>query len=183
LTNVALACALDPSFAPNIRDLTIIGGNFDPKSKTPNGRNFNTFFDPEAMQLVFNAPWKKLTNIPSDAMGFKVTPEMERAVAAAATPLAKHLSRFPNPDKDYTMWDEIGAMLWIDPSLATQSMDRYLEVDLDRGASYGNLIAWTPDNHPGLGEPLVHLILGMDEDKFRHLFVQWITSPTPRSRK
>ena len=41
------------------------------------------------------------------------------------------------------MWDELAAAAWIDPSLITKRETRYMGVDLDRGAGYGNTLTWT----------------------------------------
>ena len=41
------------------------------------------------------------------------------------------------------MWDELAAAAWIDPSLITKRETRYMSVDLDRGAGYGNTLTWT----------------------------------------
>ena len=36
------------------------------------------------------------------------------------------------------MWDELAAAAWMDPSLITKQETRYLSVDIDHGAGYGN---------------------------------------------
>ena len=46
------------------------------------------------------------------------------------------------------MWDELAAAAWIDPSLITKSETRYMSVDLDRGAGYGNTLTWTEKDKP-----------------------------------
>ena len=41
------------------------------------------------------------------------------------------------------MWDEIAAAAWIDPSIITKSETRYMSVDIDHGAGYGNTLTWS----------------------------------------
>ncbi len=177
LTNVALACALDPAFAGNLRELVICAGTFDLATQTLIGSNFNIYFDPEAARIVFRAPWKKLIAAsPESMVGVTITPAMEQTVAAAHTRLTRHLLLSPNPGRKYIMWDEITTALWLDPSLATTTLDRYLDVDLERGAGYGKILAWEPGHQPGLGEPRVQVILRIDQPRFEKLFLQLIAS-------
>jgi purine nucleosidase len=177
LTNVALACALDPAFAGNLRELMICAGTFDLATQMVIGSNFNIYFDPEAARIVFRAPWKKLTAAsPESMVKVTITPAMEETVAAAQTKLTRHLLLSPNPGRKYIMWDEITTALWIDPSLATTTLDRYLDVDLDRGAGYGKVLVWEPGRQPGLGEPRAQIILGIDQPRFEKLFLRLIAS-------
>jgi inosine-uridine nucleoside N-ribohydrolase len=65
LTNIALAVSKDPSIAPLVKEVVIMGG-------TINGGNvdaaaeFNIHRDPEAASIVFNANWPSLTMVGSD---------------------------------------------------------------------------------------------------------------------
>ena len=40
------------------------------------------------------------------------------------------------------MWDELAAAAWIDPTLITKRVTRYMGIDLARGAGYGNTLTW-----------------------------------------
>lgn len=40
------------------------------------------------------------------------------------------------------------AAAWIDPSLITKRETRYMTVDLDRGAGYGNTLTWAEQDKP-----------------------------------
>ena len=46
------------------------------------------------------------------------------------------------------MWDELAAAAWIDPSLITKRETRYMGVDLDHGAGYGNTMTWSEKDKP-----------------------------------
>jgi inosine-uridine nucleoside N-ribohydrolase len=176
LTNVALACALDPGFAGRVRGLYLCSGNFDRAAQTVSV-GFNLYFDPEAARVVFRARWRDLTVAsPDSRLDEAITPGMEKAVAAAGTRLTRHLLLSPNPDRKYAMWDEILVALWIDPRLAVESVDRFVDVDLDRGAGYGRLINWTPGQQPALGEPRARIVIGIDRPRFEQLFLQLIAA-------
>jgi inosine-uridine nucleoside N-ribohydrolase len=48
------------------------------------------------------------------------------------------------------MWDELAAAAWIDPKLITRKETRYMTVDIDHGAAYGNTLTWTDKDNPKL---------------------------------
>ena len=181
LTNIALACALDPHFAGNIRELVVAAGTFDQKTDALVGSNFNNYFDPEASRVVYRAFWRKLTVISPESMSnVKITPAMEKAITDAGTPLTRHLKRSPNPSRDYPMWDEICVALWLDPSLAGKQLDGYLDVELGQGAGYGNVVVWSPGRQPGYGEPQVRITVGIEQERYEKFFVKAITGPITR---
>ena len=65
LTNIALALSKDPSIAPLVKEVVIMGGSIS-------GGNVNAvaeaniYNDPEAASIVFNANWPSLTMVGSD---------------------------------------------------------------------------------------------------------------------
>ena len=77
------------------------------------------------------------------------------------------------------MWDELAAAAWIDPSLITKQETRYMSVDLDHGAGYGNTLTWTDKDKPKT--PLQPVIIQMDlnNEKFDRMFVELMTARMP----
>ena len=75
---------------------------------------------------------------------------MIKEIEASGTPLARYVARFfqPGHGADY-MWDELAAAAWIDPALITRRETRYIGVDLDRGAGYGNTLTWSEKDDRG----------------------------------
>lgn len=68
LTNLALAQAKDPTFAANVRSLTVMGGSNNGRGNITAAAEFNFYVDPEAARRVFEAgfevtvvPWAPLT--------------------------------------------------------------------------------------------------------------------------
>jgi inosine-uridine nucleoside N-ribohydrolase len=60
LTNLALALRKDPSIAPLVKEVIIMGGSINGGNSTA-AAEANIFGDPEAAQIVFQAGWKLTT--------------------------------------------------------------------------------------------------------------------------
>jgi inosine-uridine nucleoside N-ribohydrolase len=179
LTDVALAVRLEPRLPGLIRELHFMGGSFHPKTDsaefkhTPR-REFNLRFDPEASRIVLRSPWKKITCSPIDiSQHVRSTPEQFAAIARAGTPLAAYLDRFGQRARP--LWDEIAAASWIDPTVVTHTEEAYIDVNLDRGASYGDTLSWTPGYQPGLGEQLARVEFSLDVPRFSTLFTSLLS--------
>jgi inosine-uridine nucleoside N-ribohydrolase len=78
-------------------------------------REFNWWFDPEAVRIVMRAPWKKITITPVDiSVKTKLGPEIRAAIAKADTPVARYLNEY---SVESFMWDELSAAAMVDPSI------------------------------------------------------------------
>ena len=185
MTNLALTISLDPEFPELVKELVFMGGGLSPGSDNPEFLNnprheFNFWFDPEAAETVLRAPWKKIVCTPTDiSVKVKLTAGMVKQIAASGTPLAKYIERFAmlTPGADI-MWDELAAEAWIDPSIITRSEKRYMGVDLDRGASYGNTLTWEQKNQLKPNAQPVEIQFDLDSEKFYRLFTSLMLSPT-----
>jgi purine nucleosidase len=186
MTNLALAISLDPQFAELAEELVFMGGSLSPQTNDPEFVNnprheFNFWFDPEAAQIVLRAPWKKIVCTPTDiSIKTHLTPQMIKQIDASGTPLARYVARFYQTGQggEY-MWDELAAAAWIDPALITKRETRYMSVDLDRGAGYGNTLTWTKNDKPKIATQPVEIQVDLDAEKFYRMFVSLMTSPTP----
>ncbi|HEY4904000.1 MAG TPA: nucleoside hydrolase [Candidatus Sulfotelmatobacter sp.] len=186
MTNLALAISLDPQFAELAQELVFMGGSLSPQTDNPefatNPRHeFNFWFDPEAAQIVLRAPWKKIVCTPTDiSIKTQLTPAIVKEIGASGTPLARYIVRFAmfEPGADI-MWDELAAAAWIDPSIITKTETRYMAVDIDHGAGYGNTLTWTEkDKTKFAGQP-VEIQVDLDTAKFYRMFVQLMSAPRP----
>ncbi len=186
MTNLALATSIDPLFAELAQQLVFMGGGLLPQNDDPewadNPRHeFNFWFDPEAAEIVLSQPWKKIVCTPTDiSLKTRLTPAMIKQIGAAGTPLARYVERFftPGPGNDY-MWDELAAAAWIDPSLITKKETRYMSVNLDRGAGYGDTLTWTDRDKPKGDARQVEIQVDLDNDRFNRMFIALMTGPTP----
>jgi purine nucleosidase len=185
MTNLALAISLDPDFAALAQELVFMGGSLNPETSDPEFANnprheFNFWFDPEAANIVLRAPWKKIVCTPTDiSIKTRLTPGLVKRIDAAGTPLARYIARFfqPGGGNDY-MWDELAAAAWIDPTFITKRETRYMSVDIDHGAGYGNTLTWMENDKPKLSVDKVEIQLDLDAGKFYEMFVRLMTAPT-----
>jgi inosine-uridine nucleoside N-ribohydrolase len=78
------------------------------------------------------------------------------------------------------LWDELAAMAWLDPSLITAKDTRYLDIELNHGAGYGDTLSWTEQDKPRLVGPPVEIQVDLDLKKFYQEFVGLLAAPTPK---
>jgi purine nucleosidase len=186
MTNLATAIRIDPEFPELAQELVFMGGSLSPQTDNPEWANtprheFNFWFDPEAADIVLRAPWKKIVCTPTDiSVKTKLTPEMIKQIDASSTPLAHYVARYYHPVLGADiMWDELAAAAWIDPSIITGRETRYMDVDLDKGAGYGNTLTWTDKDKPAIALRPVEIQVDLDKEKFYRMFVNLMTGPTP----
>ena len=187
-TNLALAISLDPEFAGLAKELVFMGASMNPRTDDPEFANtptheFNLWFDPEAAHIALTAPWKKIVCTPVDiSVKTRLTSDLIERIRAVDTPSAQYIGKFAHLRGNYNyLWDELAAVAWLDPSLITKKELLYMDVDLDRGAGYGNTLTWTEHDKPKIsGQPL-EVQDDVDLDKFYKMFVSLLSAPTPRN--
>jgi len=64
--------------------------------------------------------------------------------------------------------------------LITAKDARYLDVDLNRGAGYGNTLSWTEQDKPKIVGSLAEVQVDLDRNRFYEMFVDLLTAPTPK---
>ncbi len=184
MTNLAVAVTLDPWFPELAQELVFMGGSLDPVTDNPEFTNnprheFNIWFDPEAAAVVLRAPWKKIVCTTTDiSVKTSLSRAMINEIDKAGTPLAHYVARFYQsfPGADI-MWDELAASAWIDPSIITRKETRYMGVDLDHGAGYGNTLTWSEKDKPARAVQPVEIQVDLDKEKFYRMFVRLMSSP------
>jgi purine nucleosidase len=186
MTNLALAIMIDPEFPELAEQLVFMGGSLNPVTDNPeftsNPRHeFNFWFDPEAAHVVLRAPWKKIVCTTTDiSVKTRLSPEMIAEIDKAGTPLAHYVARYyQNYPGGDILWDELAASSWIDPSLITKRDTRYMSVDLDRGAAYGNTLTWSEKDKPAGTVQSVEIQVDLDKEKFYRMFIGLMSAPTP----
>jgi hypothetical protein len=63
--------------------------------------------------------------------------------------------------------------------MITKSESRYMGVDLDRGAGYGNTLTWAVKDELRPGRPTVEIQFDLDTEKFYRMFIGLMTATTP----
>jgi purine nucleosidase len=188
MTNLALAISLDPQFPVLTQQLVFMGGSIAPDRDNPEFANnprheFNFWFDPEAAAIVLRAPWRRIVCTPTDiSLKTHMTATIAKDIGAAGTPAARYVARFSMlTDGGDIMWDELAAAAWIDPTIITKSEVRYMSVDLDHGAGYGNTLTWAANDPLQPATQRVEIQLELNTEKFYRMFTSLMTAPTPAS--
>ncbi len=187
MTNLALAISIDPEFASLAKELVFMGGSLNPKTNDPEFLNtprheFNLWFDPEAAHIVLTAPWKKIVCTTVDvSLKTRLTQDLLSRIKAGNTPAARYVGTYSHLYGEYNyLWDELAALAWLDPTLITAKETRYLDVDLSRGASYGNTLSWTEQGKPVVVGSPVEVQVDLDTERFYKMLVDLLTAPTPK---
>jgi purine nucleosidase len=188
MTNLALAISIDPDFPKLARELVFMGASLSPRTENPEFLNnprheFNVWFDPEATHIVLRAPWKKIICTTVDiSVKTQMTKDLIDKVGAGSSPAAKYIGKYSELYGEYNyLWDELAAGAWLDPSVITKKETRYMDIDLDRGAGYGNILTWTEQVKPAMEVQPVEVQVELDTQKFYKQFVDLLSGPTPKA--
>ena len=185
MTNLALALSLDPQFAELSKGLVFMGGALSPHTNDPEYLNsprheFNLWFDLEAAHIVLRAHWSSIVCTTVDvSVKTQLSQAMFDEIAKSSAPAAQYIARYSTPGRGY-LWDELAAAAWLDPSLITGERLVYMDMNLDRGAGYGDTLTWSERNKPALDLQLVHAQMDVDMGRLGAMFVRLMTSATPR---
>src|SRR6266446_5873812 len=185
MTNLALAISIDPEFASLVKELVFMGASLSPQTDDPEFVNlprheFNLWFDPEAAHIMLRAKWKKIVCTPVDiSVKTAMTRELLDRIKAADTPAARYISEYTVVRKYGYLWDELAAVAWLDPSIITKKETRFMDVDLDRGANYGNVLTWAAEDKPK-DVRQVEIQVDLDAPKFYKIIVDLLSAPTPQ---
>jgi len=189
MTNLALAIAIDPEFPRLVQELVFMGAALNPQTTDPEFLNtprheFNLWFDPEAAHIMLRAPWKKIVCTTVDvSVKTRMTQALIDKIKTGNSPAAQYVGKYARLWGEYNyLWDELAAMAWLDPSLITKSETRYMDIDLNRGANYGNILTWTDQDKPKIAVQPVEIQVDLDTEKFYKKFVELLMAPTPQQK-
>jgi len=182
MTNLALAISIDPEFAELAKELVFMGGSVNPETSDPEfahtpHHEFNLWFDPEAAHIVLRAPWRKIVCTTVDiSLKTRLTAELLDRLKNSAAPAAKYVTTYTKLRGFDYLWDELAALAWLDPNVITKKETRYMDVDLDRGAGYGNTLTWSEKDKPENGIRTVEIQDDLDREKFYAMFVDLLSA-------
>lgn len=187
MTNLALAIALDPEFVSLAKEMVFMGGSLNPDTDDPEFANtprheFNLWFDPEAAHTVLTAPWKKVVCTTVDiSVKTRMTQALLDRVKAGNSPAARYVGTYERLITPYEyLWDELAAVAWLDPSLITAKDTRYLDIDLNHGADYGDTLSWSERDRPKIVGPPMEIQVDLNKQKFYDEFVDLLKAQTPK---
>jgi inosine-uridine nucleoside N-ribohydrolase len=150
LTNIALALSRDPSIAPLVKEIVIMGGSISGGNVNA-AAEANIFNDPEAASIVFNAPWPSLTMVGSD-IGERTlfTRKYLQDLESAHGPQSDFIARIAKfllglaekyGDIGTAMYDPLAVGVALDPSIVTTKnmrVDVELRGEFTRGETVAN---------------------------------------------
>jgi inosine-uridine nucleoside N-ribohydrolase len=190
MTDLALANAIDPHLAELAEGLVFMGGSLNPQTDDAEfvsapRHEFNFWFDPEAAKSVLEAPWKKIVCTPVDiSVKTRFTDAMLADIAKSNSAAAQYVVKYFMKDQGGSyMWDELAAAAWIDPTLITKKVERYMSVDVSHGAAYGNTLTWTEQDNPKLGARQVEIQMDLDLGRFDKMVVELMKARTPGAKE
>jgi inosine-uridine nucleoside N-ribohydrolase len=191
LSNVAMALVKDPSIAPKVKQITIMGGAFGFDTEFGRGNvtpvaEYNIWHDPLAAKVVFES------GIPLVAVGLDVTNPNKGTVLLEANlqELVADGSEFSEflylicrnfidePRFDWVrggciLYDPVAVASVIDPSLVTT---RHLPVLVETGGSYGAGQTIPIVRAEGTSDYSIDIAVDVDGDGFVDLFLRRIAS-------
>jgi purine nucleosidase len=187
MTNLAVAISIDPGFASLAKELVFMGGSLNPVTDDPEFANtprheFNLWFDPEAAHIVLRALWKKIVCTTVDiSVKTRLSMDLINRVKAGTSPAARYIGTYAHLRGEYNyLWDELTSAAWLDPSLITKKETRYMDVNLDRGAGYGDTLTWNDHDKPKRDLQAVEIQVDLDTERFYKMFVDLLTAETPK---
>jgi purine nucleosidase len=189
MTNLAVAISIDPEFAGLAKELVFMGASLNPRTDDPEFANsprheFNLWFDPEAAHIVLRAPWKKIVCTTVDiSVKTRMSADLLSRIKAGNSPAARYIGKYTQLRGEYNyLWDELTSAAWLDSRLITKKETRYMDVNLDRGAGYGDTLTWNDRDKPKGDVQPVEIQVDLDTEKFYKMFVELLTAPTPKKK-
>lgn len=190
LTNLALALLLEPGLPDLIDEVIVMGGAMRaPGNITPTAEA-NTWHDPEATQLVIEAPWRT-TFVTLDATMRTVLSEAQLArIEESADPKARfawaalefYLGAYQRwiGRRTCPLHDPLAMALALQPDLATYRT-AYTSVELHGAQTRGTLV---PDLRGSTEQPAavggdVVYVDELDVERFHAIFLDSLTAPGP----
>ena len=177
LTNVALATRLDPTLPKKYKRLIVMGGSIRGTGNITPAAEFNTYTDPEAAAIVFDA-WPGLTLISWETtMAHPFAAEQVETLMAMDSPRAEFFRRITRRPLEvvqqllgFRAWfsaDGLAVAVALEPDIVRKAETHYVQVELAGQHTRGQT---TVDWYDRTGhEPNVNLVLEMDTERLWEL--------------
>src|SRR5208337_1658780 len=103
----------------------------------------------------------------------RITDDMIAEIKKSSNGAAQYVAKYFLADQGGSyMWDELAAAAWIDPTLITKKETRYMSVDIDHGAGYGNTLTWSEKDKPAVTVRPVEIQMDLDLAGLNKMFVE-----------
>jgi purine nucleosidase len=179
LTNLALATRLDPALPRKYKRLVVMGGSIRATGNITPTAEFNTYTDPEAAAIVFDA-WTGLTLISWETtMAHSFSAEQIEILMGMQSPRAEFFRRitrhtietlrqFAGREVMYAA-DGLAVAVALEPDIVRKAEQHYVQVELVGQHTRGQTpVDWRDRSGH---EANVNLVLEVDRDRFWELMV------------
>ncbi len=180
LTNIAMALRIEPRIADKIKQIVIMGGGYREVNITPSAE-FNFWVDPESVKIVIDSGCD-ITIVPLDAthqavMSLDDAAELESFGTKAALATASFIR---HRQAGYKIWqpmaqidtvpihDALAVCAVIDPSVLTNVVSTYVDIDISGGAADGMSICDLDKRYKDK-QPNAKIALGADRKRFAQM--------------
>jgi inosine-uridine nucleoside N-ribohydrolase len=188
LTNIALAVRLDPHFAELAQEIVIMGGSINPHTEAAEWVNaprheFNFWFDPEAARITLMAKRPKVTVTTIDASIQTSLTGVLSSLAASNSNAARYLIKYAHHNNSAAYaWDELAAATWLDPAITKRVREVYMDVNLNQGSNYGDVLTFNDNDKPNLTLHQVYAQIDVDAARLSSDLVALFEAETPRAK-
>lgn len=184
LTNIALACRLDPDFPQKVAKFVFMGGTISAIGNTPNlSAEYNIYCDPESAAVTLDAfseammvSWETTLQHPFlwdqyDALVYRNTPRAEffRATTLSTIEYLRGIGKVPG----YLLPDPLAMAVTLEPDIVQDSSLQYVTVELAGAKTRGQTVI----DHFGMtGQaPNVHIVRALDTARVFALYEQMLS--------
>lgn len=190
-TNLALAVKTHPEIVPLVKQVIYSGGAIDVPGNTTPTAEYNWWYDPHAIKIALKTPFKKQIVLPLDVTTqFKIDKKtFDKLVSKPETPVTKMYKDLWGPrfvkDANYknNVFDAFAAAVFLNPEIVTKKADRYIDIDITNGPSYGKALGYGERVNRNLNNPedfaagtqRIEVIFQVDEKAFWDVYIDNIT--------
>ena len=178
MTNVGIALAKDPAIAKLYRACVLMGGAVQTPGNVSGVAEANIWHDPEAAQMIFDAPWP-ITVVGLDVTHqVRLTEPLRQKLNESGTPAGKHLYRIVDHyfaayarrwgKRESAMHDALALGIAADPSLMLNPPKGRVDVELTGTHTRGMTVA---DLRPGQPADRANATVPLQVDAQR--FLDW----------
>jgi len=189
-TNLALAIRKDPSIVALIdKIVTMAGQVYAPGNAYLDAAEFNWWVDPEATQVVLRAaiphyvvPLDCTNTVPlTKAVYLQIAQHQPQTIITQLfrDEFAPFFGSGPPPYQPF-IFDTAALAVLVDPSLATDVRDLWLDVSTTFDRNYGKSVVYLSDPYPSI--QLLQrskVVFKLDNARFYAFYADLLTSPVP----
>lgn len=186
--NLALAVRMAPDIVPLIKRVVYMGGSFFQQGNTTPAAEFNWYFDPEAARIVVRSPFKEQIILGLDVCEKVVFKKehYDRLLKTLGThPLAAMLRGTfvgqtfeKDPKFTHFVWDVLVSAVIIDPTLITEEVTQFVDINDQPGLSYGQSLAYAEDAPAGAQK--ARIVKTVDIERFWNMLNEQQYWPLPK---